>query len=182
MIPVVGGLTEPIGRNAIVDLIWIIVVVAVIWGIASGLVKLREAAGKGIHRAIRPGAYQKGKELAGREVALTAPVPPALFIDRVVYTLDAQPEAPLMGGLYVESREVDDEGDHVLVVAQGTKLITNFRMGMVVSPQDDGAHCSGVVSVLQWHETEGVMDGADRLERVFHHVQEAASYFGGESQ
>ena len=72
MIPVVGGLTEPIGRNAIVDLIWIIVVVAVIWGIASGLVKLREAAGKGIHRAIRPGAYQKGKELAGREMALTA--------------------------------------------------------------------------------------------------------------
>lgn len=159
-----------------------IIGVVVLLAIGYGLYKLRQVVGKGINRAIRPGAYQKGKELAGRELSFTAPVPPAQLIDRVVYTLDAQSEAPLMGGLYVQSRTVDDDGDHVVVLAQGTKLGTNFRMGMVVSSQDGGARCSGVVTVIEWHETEGVMDGADRLERVFHHTQQAVDHFGGESR
>ena len=51
-----------------------ILFIAVMVGLVLALHKAREKGGELIHRAIRPGAYKKGKEVTTRVVALNAPV------------------------------------------------------------------------------------------------------------
>ena len=53
-----------------------ILFIAVMVGLVLALHKAREKGGELIHRAIRPGAYKKGKEVTTRVVALNAPVSP----------------------------------------------------------------------------------------------------------
>ena len=49
-----------------------ILFIAVMVGLVLVLYKAREKGGELIHRAIRPGAYKKGKEVTTRVVALTS--------------------------------------------------------------------------------------------------------------
>ena len=57
-----------------------ILFIAVMVGLVLALHKAREKGGELIHRAIRPGAYKKGKEVTTRVVALNAPVSPERFL------------------------------------------------------------------------------------------------------
>ena len=154
-----------------------ILFIAVMVGLVLALHKAREKGGELIHRAIRPGAYKKGKEVTTRVVALNAPVSPERFLDRVIQTLDVSDKPPLTGGLYMHAREIDAEGDHIAVLAIGNPLMNNAEIALVLSPVRQG--CAGSVRVVKWHETEGVVDGIDKLERVFNHVDEAVRHFGG---
>lgn len=77
----------------------------------------------------------------------------------------------------MHAREIDADGDHIAVFAIGNPLMNNAEIALVLSPVRQG--CAGSVRVVKWHETEGVVDGIDKLERVFNHVDEAVRHFGG---
>lgn len=135
--------------------------------------KLMGAARKGITRTVAHGTHVRGQDAVHRRLEFTVPGTARGFLDLVRQRLEVLPAPPAINhDLYL----LDVSGD-LLVYAVGSKVFTSLRYG--ISVEDEGDHAVGLATILDWTESDGLVQHIDHIERLERHVNAAVQSLGG---
>lgn len=131
------------------------------------------AARKGITRAVAHGTHVRGQDAVHRQLDFTVPVPAESLLSLIKQRLEVVPSPPAIQHDVYLAQDSDD----LLVYAVGNKLYTALRYA--ISVDNVGDHATGLATVLDWTESDGLVTHIDKIERLERHVTAAVETVGG---
>lgn len=111
-------------------------------------------------QTVMRGSHSRGQNavrttLTFRSSRVAAPA----MLENIRATVNAYDSAPVLPGLFLAARDARQ-----LVFAFGGKAGTALQTRVTVVPDGDG--CRGSFEVLEWRETNGIVDRVDQVDRV----------------